>query len=212
MKNFTLSIFSNQIFLEIISEIKLFSKFKIKYFEEFENQENNLDKVKNLLIFFYNENNRKFYDVLANKNLPIILITHNEKLINFKVKKFVEIINTPFRILDLEKKINLLFAKFEFNISSLINLGVYKIDKNQRKITKDNKTLQLTEKEIDFLLLFKKKNIPITKNFILKKVWKYSARTETHTVETHIHRLRKKILEKFGDDKFIKNSKKGYYI
>ena len=70
----------------------------------------------------------------------------------------------------------------------------------------------LSEKEIDFLILFSKSNNPINRNLVLKKVWKYSDESETHTVETHIHRLRKKILEKFGDKNFIKNNEKGYYI
>ena len=72
--------------------------------------------------------------------------------------------------------------------------------------------LQLSEKEINFLILFRKSKKPISKNLVLKKVWHYSSESETHTVETHIHRLRKKILEKFDDNNFIKNNNKGYYI
>ena len=72
--------------------------------------------------------------------------------------------------------------------------------------------LQLSEKEVNFLILFSKTKKPINRNLVLKEVWNYSEETETHTVETHIHRLRKKILEKFGDENFIKNNNKGYYI
>ena len=212
MKNFTISIFGNQIFLEIINEIKLFSKFNVKYFDELKYPTDTLDENKNLVIFFYKERSKIFHDLLMKKNLPIILILGNEKIINLKDKKFIEVINMPFSILDLEKKITSLFSKFEFNIGSLINLGDYVIDKNKREISRDNKILQLTEKEIDFLILFKTNKKPIAKNFILKQVWKYSSHTETHTVETHIHRLRKKILTKFGDKNFIKNNSEGYYI
>ena len=70
----------------------------------------------------------------------------------------------------------------------------------------------MSEKEINFLILFSKSNEAISRNSVLKNVWNYSSKSETHTVETHIHRLRKKILEKFGDNNFIKNSNKGYYI
>ena len=63
-----------------------------------------------------------------------------------------------------------------------------------------------------FLILFSENNMPVSRNFVLKNVWNYSPETETHTVETHIHRLRKKNFEKFGDNNFIKNNKKGYYI
>ena len=86
------------------------------------------------------------------------------------------------------------------------------LDKNKRIIKKNHKELQLTEKEINFLILFSISTQPVSRNFILKTIWNYSLESETHTVETHIHRLRKKILEKFGDNNFIKNSKKGYYI
>jgi DNA-binding response OmpR family regulator len=70
----------------------------------------------------------------------------------------------------------------------------------------------LSEKEISFLILFSENKEPISRSLVLKNVWKYSSESETHTVETHIHRLRKKILEKFGDNNFIKNNNQGYYI
>ncbi len=79
-------------------------------------------------------------------------------------------------------------------------------------IKKNNLELQLSEKEVDFLVLFTKTKKPINKDLVLKSVWNYSLESETHTVETHVHRLRKKILEKFGDKNFIKNDDKGYYI
>ena len=77
---------------------------------------------------------------------------------------------------------------------------------------KNKLELQLTEKEINFLILFSKKNKPMTRDFLLKNLWKYSPESDTHTIETHIHRLRKKIMDKFGDKNFIKNNKRGYYI
>ena len=88
----------------------------------------------------------------------------------------------------------------------------YIIDRNERKIKKNNLELDLSEKEVNFLILFSESQGPIKRNFFLKNLWKYSESSETHTVETHIHRLRKKILEKFGDNNFIKNNDKGYYI
>ena len=72
--------------------------------------------------------------------------------------------------------------------------------------------VKLSEKEINFLILFSKSKEPISRNLVLKNVWNYSSESETHTVETHIHRLRRKIFEKFNDDNFIKNNNKGYYI
>ena len=103
-------------------------------------------------------------------------------------------------------------ARYKFRKSFLINLCGYTIDKNERKIKKDDLELQLTEKEVNFLILFSKNNKPLSRNFVLKNVWNYSLKSETHTIETHIHRLRKKIFQKFNDDNFIKNNNKGYYI
>ena len=118
----------------------------------------------------------------------------------------------PLKILEFKKKIISLIAKNEFKKNSLIQLRDYIIDRNERKIKKNNLELQLSEKEVDFLIQFAESKNPINRNLVLKNVWKYSEKTETHTVETHIHRLRKKILKKFGDSNFIKNNHKGYYI
>ena len=115
-------------------------------------------------------------------------------------------------IIEFKKIVISLIAKNEFKKNSLIHLNDYIIDKNERKIKKNDTELQLSEKEINFLVLFSKSKEPINRNVVLKNVWNYSSESETHTVETHIHRLRKKILKKFDDNNFIKNNNKGYYI
>ena len=131
---------------------------------------------------------------------------------NIKRRQFADQINVPLRISVLEKKIISLLSKFEFNKDSLIHLSSYVIDKNERKIKKGDIELQLTEKEINFLISFTKNKKPLSRDFVLKNVWNYSSESDTHTVETHIYRLRKKISEKFGDSDFIKNNNRGYYI
>ena len=125
---------------------------------------------------------------------------------------YIEKINMPFRILDFNKKIITVLAKYEFSKSSIIKLKDYIIDKNERKIKKNNLELKLTEKEINFLILFSKNSKPLNRKFVLENVWNYASSSETHTVETHIHRLRKKILDRFNDKNFIKNNTEGYYI
>ena len=162
MDNHTISIFGSKIFLEIINEVKLFSKFKIKFYDNLGLCLKDAEKESQLVVFFVNELNKNFLN---------------------KIKK-----------------------------NSLIHLSGYIIDKNERKIKKDDLELQLSEKEINFLILFTENKEPISKNLLLKNVWNYSTESETHTVETHIHRLRKKILKKFDDRDFIKNNNKGYYI
>ena len=86
------------------------------------------------------------------------------------------------------------------------------MDKNEKKLTNGKKYIFLTEKEIHLLELFLSYKEPISKNMILDQVWKYSEDADTHTVETHIYRLRKKIKSKFLDEDFILNNKTGYLL
>ena len=212
MSNRTISIFGNKIFLEIINEIKLFSKFKIRYYEDLTLCINDAETKKFLVIFFISEKYKDFLNEDKKYNFPLLLVNKSKFDNNNSPNGLKEYLNMPFTIFDLEKKIASLFAKNEFKKNSLIQLNDYTIDKNERKIKKNNLELHLSEKEINFLILFSNNKKPISKNMILKNVWKYSSESETHTVETHIHRLRKKILEKFGDKNFIKNNNHGYYI
>ena len=212
MNKLTISVFGNQILLEIINEIKLFSKFKIKFYDNLDICTKEAANREQLVIFFTTKVNNKYYKKIENNSFPLIVITKPSISESILSSDFVEQLNIPFSILDLEKKIVSLLARYKFRKSSLINLCGYIIDKNGRKIQKDNLVLQLTEKEIDFLILFSQNKQPLSRNFILKNVWNYSLKSDTHTVETHIHRLRKKFLEKFKDSNFIKNNDKGYYI
>ena len=212
MDKLTILVFGNQIFSEIINEIKLFSKFKLKFYDNLDLCIKDAANYNQLVIFFIIEANKQYYKKIENNSFPQIVIANSPIPKNILLSNFVEQLNIPFRILDLEKKIVSLLARYKFNKNSLINLSGYTIDKNERKVSKNNLILQLTEKEINFLILFSQKNQPLSRNFILKNVWNYSSKSDTHTVETHIHRLRKKFLEKFKDSNFIKNNDKGYYI
>ena len=212
MTNSTISIFGNKIFLEIINEIKLFSKFKIQYYEDLNLCEQDAEKHNTLAIFFVGKKDISSFRKNKINNFPSILITESSIPKSMFSSELREQLKMPFTILEFEKKVISLLAKNEFRKNSLIQLDDYIIDKNERKIKKNDLELQLSEKEINFLILFSKNKEPISRNLVLKNVWHYSSKTETHTVETHIHRLRKKILEKFGDNNFIKNNSKGYYI
>ena len=149
---------------------------------------------------------------IRKKNFPLILITPKNlskvKLINDHTEEMI----VPLKVFDLKTKITSVLAKYKYKSSSLIKLKNYVIDKYERKIKKNNIELKLTEKETELLILFSKEKRSLSRNFVLENVWKYSTKTDTHTVETHIHRLRKKFLDKFKDKNFIKNNNKGYYI
>jgi len=212
MTNSTISIFGNKIFLEIINEIKLFSKFKVQYYENLNLCAQDAEKHNSLVIFFVKKEDINYFSKKKIYSFPSIFVTESSTPKSAFSSELREQLNMPFTILEFEKKVISLVAKNEFKRNSLIKLVDYTIDKNGRKIMKNNLELKLSEKEINFLILFSKNREPISRNLVLKKVWNYSSESETHTVETHIHRLRKKILEKFGDSNFIKNNNKGYYI
>lgn len=212
MDNLTISILGNQIFSEIIGELKLFSRFKIKFYEDLDSYAKDITQSEQLIIFFLTSVNQKDYEKVGRYDFPLIIISKFPITQNELPHGFVEQSIIPFSILDLEKKIISLLARYKFKKSSLIHLCGYTLNKNEKKIEKNNLKLQLTEKEIDCLILFSQIDKPLSRSFILKNIWKYSPESDTHTVETHIYRLRKKILEKFDDNNFIKNNNKGYYI
>tara|TARA_B100000586_G_C19983593_1_gene373094 strand:+ start:28 stop:666 length:639 start_codon:yes stop_codon:yes gene_type:complete len=212
MSKLIISIFENKVFLEILNEIKLFKDLQIEFVENYD--ENIINKInrESIIIFFLNEKNIDYFSKFKSKGFSVLLVNNNLKDIK-QLKNFSEErINAPFKILDFKNKINSIFSKQKFKESSFIQVGGYKIDKNERKIEKDKKVLKLTEKEINLLIFFASNKNSIKKEFILENLWHYSKESDTHTVETHIHRLRKKILKKFRDANFIKNNEQGYYI
>ena len=145
------------------------------------------------------------------KDTKIIKILVSNKS-NKKRDQFNEIISLPVKISDLNQIVENAVTKKYFNKNSSILIKQYKLDKNEKKLIKNKNYILLTEKEIQLLELFLDNKKPISKNIILKEVWKYSTSADTHTVETHIYRLRKKIKSKFSDENFILNNKDGYLL
>ena len=212
MDNLTISVIGNKIFSEIISELKFFRDSKINFLDNINSLSDKKMFDGGIILFFMNKDNKNDFIKIKEKNFPLILIT-SKNFSNIKlIGNHIEEIITPFRIFDLKTKITNVVAKYKYKLDSLIKLKDYTIDKYERKIKENNIELQLTEKETELLILFSKEKEPLSRNFILENVWKYSTETDTHTVETHIHRLRKKFLDKFKDKNFIKNNSKGYYI
>jgi len=142
-------------------------------------------------------------------NKPILLLETKSSSIKCKS---VGKNNFPINIIELNNKITNLIIAYKFNKNSTIIIKNFTLDKNEKKLKKDHLSITITEREVQLIeLLFNEKK-PLSKNIILKKIWKYADNTDTHTVETHIYRLRKKILKQFKDESFIINSKLGYSI
>ncbi len=137
------------------------------------------------------------------------LLIDNDKL---DKKNILFIDKFPVHLNKLIDKINVHLIQHQYNFKSNLNIKNYILNINSRTVFKDNKELKLTEKEIDIILFLSKINKPQKINVLQSQIWKYSADLETHTVETHVYRLRKKIKDKFNDENFIISSEKGYSI
>ena len=147
-------------------------------------------------------------DNLNNKSILKILASKNKS----KASNYDGFLNLPTSLSEINSIVEQTISKKIFSKNSSILIKDYLLNKNEKKLIKDKNFIILTEKEIQLLDLFLAQNKPISKNKILSLVWNYSSEADTHTVETHIYRLRKKINDKFSDDKFILNNKEGYFI
>ncbi|WP_440633202.1 winged helix-turn-helix domain-containing protein [Candidatus Pelagibacter sp. HIMB1485] len=172
------------------------------------------------------------YHILEEIKLDLnfnILFADNENILNDTIKNFNnyliitdrEYLNinhqfvlneTPVNISKLVEKINIEFLKVQFNNQSEFKVNNYIIDLNSREMSAKNIKLKLTEKEINTIIFLSKSNKPVSVDELQEKVWSYQSGIETHTVETHVYRLRKKILKTFDDNKFIISKKNGYQI
>jgi hypothetical protein len=144
------------------------------------------------------------------KNLNNYLIISNKRYSNINNQFILE--NTPINIFKLVEKINIEFLKLQFNNQSEVKINSYVIDLNSREMKINNIKLKLTEKEINTISYLSKSSHPVSIDELQEKVWSYQSDMETHTVETHIYRLRKKILNTFDDNEFIISKKNGYQI
>ena len=144
------------------------------------------------------------------RNFNNYLILTNKKNIDFSNQFILD--NKPINIFKLIEKINIEFLKTQFNSQSQVKINKYIINLNSREMVVNNTQLKLTEKEINTITYLSKLNRSVSINELQENVWGYQSDIETHTVETHIYRLRKKILNKFNDSGFIISEKNGYQI
>ncbi len=186
MKNQCLIINDNSILFDILNEIS--DEINFSVFKYFKKDSSNIILSKDLN-----------YLVLTKKEIPEI---RNQILIN----KF------PLTIFQLIEKLNLEFLKLKFEEQSEIKISNYVFNVNSREMKNKNHNLKLTEKEISSIMYLFKAKKPVKVSELQLKVWGYHSDLETHTVETHIYRLRKKILNKFKDNNFIGSTVDGYQI
>ena len=188
-------------FSTTLNELKPFLKFN------FIKEKNSSDFD---VILFHEEalNIKEDNKIISNSNSLKIYASNNKNLSdNFDA--FLEI---PTSLKEINSTVENVAAKKVYNKNSSIQIKKYSLNKNEKKLFKNNNEIILTEKEIQLLELFLYNKKPISKDKILSSVWNYSSDADTHTVETHIYRLRKKINDKFSDENFIINTKDGYSL
>ena len=175
------------------------TKVELKIFENYD------------VLFCHQEflNNKSSLDILR-KSSKIKILAYTSDKENSDI--FDDKIFLPTKLDEINQIIENSVAKKSFSENSSIKIKDYILDKNEKKLLRDNSFVLLTEKEIQLLELFLSSSGSISKNRILEKVWKYSEDADTHTVETHIYRLRKKIKSKFSDEDFILNDRRGYLL
>ena len=209
MKN-SLLVFGTNNLNKSLKEIEEYLDFSLIFANDAVTFNNNLSNTSVLLIDSESCKDIKILNLInSSHNKPVLLI---EKLEFQKKCNYTEKISFPTTLLDFNHKIIALIISKKFNQNSSIQIKEYLIDKNEKKIKKNNLSATITEREIELIELLFHEVRPLSKNNLLKKIWKYSEDADTHTVETHIYRLRKKIVDKFSDDKFIINTKAGYSI
>ena len=161
-----------------------------------------------------NEIEYNLSQISSEEDLSSEEISHNLVLTNKKNSKILNSIEFkfPLKISKLIEKVNIEFIKLKTKEKANVSLGNYEIDLNARLLKLNSNSVSLTEKEISLILFLNKSKCSVSINKLQEEVWGYKSETETHTVETHIHRLRKKILNEFKRDDFILSNKSGYYL
>ncbi len=142
----------------------------------------------------------------------IIISTKKINNDNIDQKSVIILEQLPINFVSLVDEISIRLIKQKYNYQSNIIINKYNLDLNSRTISREKGDLKLTEKEIEIILFLKDQKEPQNILKLQKEVWGYSDDIETHTVETHVYRLRKKLKDTFQDDNFLKSLKEGYKI
>ena len=202
------------ILYNIFEEIKDNLSFKVANFIRTDDflkflNESKTDNKNFFIITTINNKDFLLKKIKFNKNNIFFLCKKNNKIEN---DDNYNIFNYPIDIRNFIEKINIQLIKYKYSFQSKIKVKNYFLDLNSRIILRDNKSLKLTEREMDIILFLNDSKVPQKINILQNLVWGYSSKLETHTVETHVYRLRKKISDSFKDENFIVSTDNGYFI
>jgi hypothetical protein len=211
MNNLQLAIIKNKIFYDIVNELD----FDCTFLEENNFFLKNKSNTKLAVRIAFPENlTLKYNNKFFMENVPTLFLLRDKNFLvnnNLKPLSFHVVLDVPIDLFFFKEIINILKMKYNFFEKSKILISNYELDSNQRILSKNNKTIKLTEKELSLILALKKEN-GVKKSELLKSIWNYSSKVETHTFETNLYRLRKKIEKKFNDKNFIYENGSCYYL
>ena len=201
MHRLNVLVYASDSFVSTLNELRPFLKF------------NHFTTVPNTgydIILFHDEvlKDKKIKNLIDKSDFLKVCVSNNKK----QISKCDAIVQLPTTLKEINNTLENIFAKKKFVKNSSIKVKNYLLDKNEKKLIKNSNSIILTEKEVQLIELLLNNPKPLSKDDILSSVWNYSADADTHTVETHIYRLRKKINQKFMDEEFILNSKDGYHL
>ena len=179
-----------------------------------------LDELKEYIGYEISKFNSKeiFFDKYNSKSISLenSILVVQEKEYDFFVENIKEdqiiAFKSPVNIFTFVENLNVRFIQKKYQDQSNVNVKDFFLDINSRELKKDKLSLKLTERETDMILYLNNSKKPVNVEKLEKEIWLHSSDLETHTVETHIYRLRKKIKAEFGNDDLIKSDKDGYTI
>tara|TARA_B100001057_G_scaffold197111_1_gene197825 strand:+ start:173 stop:763 length:591 start_codon:yes stop_codon:yes gene_type:complete len=196
MVNQKLYIINLSNFYDIISELTEHIDYELSKFDSKE-------------IFFNNYENKSIS--IKNSILVVPEVEYDFFIKNINEDQIIKF-NPPINFFTFIEDLNVRFIQKKYQDQSNVNVKDFFLDINSRELKKNKLSLKLTEREIDMVLFLINSKKPVNVDTLEKEIWQHSSDLETHTVETHIYRLRKKIRDEFGDDELIKSNKDGYTI
>jgi len=211
--NNQLAIFGSEIFYSLLKDLDSFGHVTLNnyklYKKNLEHKKDNIVKI----IFPENLKIEEVKDLLKEDSPTVLLVSDNNffKKKKLNLYKFNYMLSLPIDVLALIDLVGILAIKYQFFKNSEIIIKGYKLDSNQKTIKKKDVVLKLTEKEVELLLALRDEKA-LSKSDLLKRVWDHKSDLDTHTVESNIYRLRKKISDKFNDNDFILENESRYSI
>ncbi len=174
---------------------------------------NQSDKVINSAHYFISdqESITQLIDKDISKKITKIFLISNKPL---DIQTNIEIIyyDLPLKFLNfIEYIINDLRQNFNKQ-SKIMSLNNLSYDKSARKIFNAKISLFLTEKENEIFYFLLESESSVSKKVLLKNIWKYNEGIDTHTLETHIYSLRKKLEKKLEIKNILEHKESGYFL